>query len=134
MLHPGYLLYSKFNSFEQLTRQDPTGSVVQYVWVGDAGELDQEAGETMLRGHPEVVEAVFLHVVSEAPSPLLAPPPKLVGGRQTAGLLSYACGRCGQGDPVESHGSRRNGTGHGCCRRRAPGCECSKAQRQAAWC
>ena len=49
----------KFNSFEQLVQQDPTGRIMQYVWVGDTGELDQEAGETMLREYPEVVKAVF---------------------------------------------------------------------------
>lgn len=78
----------KFNSFEQLIRQDPTGQIMQYVWVGDTGELDQEAGETMLREYPEVVKAVFLHVVSEFPYPDI-PPPKLINGRPLVFFRTY---------------------------------------------
>lgn len=78
----------KFNSFEQLLRQDPTGSVMRYLWVGDTGELDQEAGETMLREYPEVMKAVFLHVVSERPNPSI-PPPKLVNGRPVVFFRTY---------------------------------------------
>lgn len=78
----------KFNSFEQLIRQDPTGQIMQYVWIGDTGELDQEAGETMLREYPEVVKAVFLHVVSEFPYPSI-PPPKLINGRPVIFFRTY---------------------------------------------
>jgi hypothetical protein len=78
----------KFNSFEQLIRQDPTGRIMQYVWVGDTGELDQEAGETMLREYPEVVKAVFLHVVSETAQPAV-PPPKLINGRPVVFFRTY---------------------------------------------
>jgi len=78
----------KFNSFEQLIRQDPTGRIMQYVWVGDTGELDQEAGETMLREYPEVVKAVFLHVVSETARPAV-PPPKLINGRPVVFFRTY---------------------------------------------
>jgi len=70
----------KFSNFERLIEQDPTGMIMQYVYVGDTGELDQEAGETMLREYPEVVKAVFLHVVSDSPYPRI-PPPKLINGR-----------------------------------------------------
>mmetsp|Transcript_30276 Transcript_30276/g.88561 ORF Transcript_30276/g.88561 Transcript_30276/m.88561 type:complete len:353 (+) Transcript_30276:86-1144(+) len=78
----------KFNSFEQLVQQDPTGRIMQYVWVGDTGELDQEAGETMLREYPEVVKAVFLHVVSEAAGPSV-PAPKLINGRPVVFFRTY---------------------------------------------
>ena len=78
----------KFNSFEQLVQQDPTGQIMRYVWVGDTGELDQEAGETMLREYPEVVKAVFLHVVSETPG-LAIPPPKLINGRPVVFFRTY---------------------------------------------
>ena len=78
----------KFNSFEQLVQQDPTGRIMRYVWVGDTGELDQEAGETMLREYPEVVKAVFLHVVSETPGPAI-PPPKLINGRPVVFFRTY---------------------------------------------
>ena len=80
----------KFNSFEQLVQQDPSGRIMQYVWVGDTGELDQEAGETMLREYPEVVKAVFLHVVSDGhvsgPS---IPAPKLINGRPVVFFRTY---------------------------------------------
>ena len=78
----------KFNSFEQLIRQDPTGQIMQYVWIGDTGELDLEAGETMLREYPEVVKAVFLHVVSEFPYPEISPP-KLINGRAVVFFRTY---------------------------------------------
>ena len=52
--------------------------------------MDQEAGETMLREYPEVVKAVFLHVVSdiEDPPPSL-PPPKLINGRPLVFFKTY---------------------------------------------
>eukprot|EP00565_Helicotheca_tamesis_P004674 CAMPEP_0185731864 /NCGR_PEP_ID=MMETSP1171-20130828/14126_1 /TAXON_ID=374046 /ORGANISM="Helicotheca tamensis, Strain CCMP826" /LENGTH=323 /DNA_ID=CAMNT_0028401215 /DNA_START=168 /DNA_END=1139 /DNA_ORIENTATION=+ len=78
----------KFSNFERLIEQDPTGTIMQYVYVGDTGELDQEAGETMLREYPEVVKAVFLHVVSDAPFPRV-PPPKLINGRPVVFFRTY---------------------------------------------
>ena len=39
----------KFSNFERLIQQDCTGEIMEYAYVGDTGELDQEAGETMLR-------------------------------------------------------------------------------------
>jgi hypothetical protein len=58
--------------------------------VGDTGELDQEAGETMLREYPEVVKAVFLHVVSNEieVSPII-PPPKFINGRPLVFFRTY---------------------------------------------
>eukprot|EP00581_Thalassiosira_minuscula_P008124 CAMPEP_0183705292 /NCGR_PEP_ID=MMETSP0737-20130205/2445_1 /TAXON_ID=385413 /ORGANISM="Thalassiosira miniscula, Strain CCMP1093" /LENGTH=326 /DNA_ID=CAMNT_0025932429 /DNA_START=169 /DNA_END=1149 /DNA_ORIENTATION=- len=85
----------KFNNFERLLEQDPTGQIMQYIYVGDTGELDQEAGETMLREYPEVVQAVFLHVVSFDPpsaypqSGLFIPPPKLINGRPLVFFRTY---------------------------------------------
>lgn len=78
----------KFSNFERLLQQDPTGTIIQYVYVGDTGELDQEAGETMLREYPEVVKAVFLHVVSEQPYPKI-PPSKLINGRPLVFFRTY---------------------------------------------
>jgi hypothetical protein len=78
----------KFNNFERLLQQDLTGTILQYIYVGDTGELDQEAGETMLREYPEVVKAVFLHVVSQDPSPPI-PPPKLINGRPILFFRTY---------------------------------------------
>mmetsp|Transcript_18956 Transcript_18956/g.26757 ORF Transcript_18956/g.26757 Transcript_18956/m.26757 type:complete len:357 (+) Transcript_18956:154-1224(+) len=78
----------KFNNFERLLEQDPTGSILQYVYVGDTGELDQEAGETMLREYPELVKAVFLHVVSDEPNPPI-PAPKVINGRPILFFRTY---------------------------------------------
>lgn len=58
------------------------------MYVGDTGELDQEAGETMLREYPQVVKAVFLHVVSDAPDPVV-PQPKLINGRPLMFFRTY---------------------------------------------
>ena len=68
---------------------------LKYVYVGDTGELDQEAGETMLREYPEVAQAVFLHTVSSDPpssyvqSGLPIPPPKLIEGRPLVFFRTY---------------------------------------------
>lgn len=78
----------KFSNFERLISQDPTGEIIEYVYVGDTGELDQEAGETMLREYPEVVKAVFLHVVSEQPGPTI-PNAKLINGRPIIFFRTY---------------------------------------------
>ena len=49
----------KFNKFERLLEQDPSDTIMNYVRVVDVDEHDQEADETMLREHPQVVKAVF---------------------------------------------------------------------------
>jgi hypothetical protein len=82
----------KFNNFERLLQQDPTGTILQYIYVGDTGELDQEAGETMLREYPQVVKAVFLHVVSAEDAPPNnppIPPPKIINGRPILFFRTY---------------------------------------------
>jgi hypothetical protein len=83
----------KFTNFERLLEQDPTGTILQYVYVGDTGELDQEAGETMLREYPEVVKAIFLHKVSDTTAssnnPVIVPPPRLINGRPIIFFRTY---------------------------------------------
>jgi hypothetical protein len=84
----------KFTNFERLLEQDPTGTILQYVYVGDTGELDQEAGETMLREYPEVVKAIFLHKVSDtiptsSGNPIIVPPPRLINGRPIIFFRTY---------------------------------------------
>ena len=79
----------KFTNFERLLQQDPTGEVLRYVYVGDTGELDQEAAETMLREYPELVQAVFLHVVSGELGDVFIPPPKLINGRPVIFFRTY---------------------------------------------
>ncbi|KAG7374869.1 hypothetical protein IV203_013964 [Nitzschia inconspicua] len=80
----------KFTNFERLIQQDPTGTIFQYIYVGDVGELDQEAGETMLREYPEVVKAVFLHVVSdrEGETPII-PALQFINGRPLVFFRTY---------------------------------------------
>lgn len=79
----------KFTNFERLLQQDPTGTIFQYIYVGDTGELDQEAGETMLREYPEVVKAIFLHSVSNEEGPVNVPPPRLINGRPIVFFRTY---------------------------------------------
>lgn len=84
----------KFSNFERLLQQDPTnGKMLQYVYVGDTGELDQEAGEQMLRFYPELVKAVFLHAVSgevwDGDNYLPIPPAKLINGRPLVFFRTY---------------------------------------------
>jgi len=80
----------KFTNFERLIEQDPTGTIFQYIYVGDTGELDQEAGETMLREYPEVVKALFLHVVTDdVEGPPYLPAPKLINGRPVVFFRTY---------------------------------------------
>jgi len=99
----------KFNNFERLFEQDPTGTIMNYVYIGDVGEYDQEAGETMLREYPQVVKAVFLHVVSsddtEQQININIPPCKLVNGRPVVFFRTYVgaaanCLRLGYMDVV----------------------------------
>lgn len=62
----------------------------KYIYVGDTGELDQEAGETMLREYPEVMKAVFLHVVTDdVEGPPYIPPPKLINGHPVIFFRTY---------------------------------------------
>jgi len=80
----------KFTNFELLIRQDPTGTIMRYVYLGDTGELDQEAGETMLREYPEVVKAVFLHYVTDVPGPVESTPPtRWINGRPIVFFRTY---------------------------------------------
>lgn len=79
----------KFTNFERLLQQDPSGRVMKYVYVGDTGELDQEAGETMLRDYAPFVKAVFLHCVSGERGPVYVPPPKFINGRPLVFFRTY---------------------------------------------
>ena len=62
---------------------------MKYVYVGDTGELDQEAGETMLRDYAPFVKAVFLHCVSGELGPVYVPPPKFINGRPLVFFRTY---------------------------------------------
>lgn len=47
----------------------------------------------MLREYPQVVKAVFLHVVSDTPNPPI-PPPKLINGRPILFFKTYVGAAC----------------------------------------
>jgi len=90
----------KFNNFERLLEQGrelnpdkpydlPGAGALTYAYVGDTGERDQEAGETMLREYPELVLAVFLHTVAYKTWPVPLPPPKLINGRPVVFFRTY---------------------------------------------
>ena len=81
----------KFTNFEQLLQQDPTGGrIMNYIYVGDTGELDQQAGEAMLREYPTLVKAVFLHCVSDSKGGNVPiPSPKLIHGRPLVFFRTY---------------------------------------------
>ena len=82
--------FRKFTNFERLIEQDPSGDVLNYVYVGDTGELDAEAGETMLREYPHLVKAVFLHVVSgELNQEVVVPPSRVINGRMIIYFRTY---------------------------------------------
>jgi hypothetical protein len=79
----------KFTNFERLMEQDPSGRIIKYVYVGDTGELDQEAGETMLRDYAPYVKAVFLHCVSGEDGPVHVPAPRYINGRPLIFFRTY---------------------------------------------
>jgi hypothetical protein len=82
--------FRKFTNFERLIRQDPSGDKLIYIYVGDTGELDAEAGETMLREYPHLVQAVFLHVVSgDLNQEVFVPSPRIINGRMIIYFRTY---------------------------------------------
>ena len=57
----------KFDNFKILQNEQSTYPFpIQYLFVGDTGEMDQFAGEKMLQSLPDKMQALFLHVVSES--------------------------------------------------------------------
>ncbi len=60
-------------------RAEDRFDLTDYVFVGDTGELDQQAGESMVRKYPTRVRALFMHFVSEArPAPPCPPDRRLL--------------------------------------------------------
>jgi hypothetical protein len=82
--------WRKFNNFERLIEQDTSGKrLIKYIYVGDTGELDEEAGVVMLREYSDIVKAVFLHVVSDQPGPVVVPTTRFVNGRPVVYFRTY---------------------------------------------
>ena len=58
----------KFQNFQILLENDMSRNnniIPDYIFVGDTGEKDEEAGERIIQRHAKNVKAVFLHVVSD---------------------------------------------------------------------
>ncbi|CRG97854.1 conserved Plasmodium protein, unknown function [Plasmodium gallinaceum] len=54
----------KFFNFKQLHKYViQQNSVVRYIWIGDTGDMDKQAGEMMIKTFPQRIKAVFLHHV-----------------------------------------------------------------------
>jgi hypothetical protein len=82
--------WRKFNNFERLVEQDTSGRrLMKYIYVGDTGELDEEAGTVMLREYADIVKAVFLHVVSDQPGPVTVAPIRFINGRPLVYFRTY---------------------------------------------
>jgi len=75
----------KFENFEIL-KQSQEGSLdredeeIRYIFVGDTGEMDFDAGKDMLEKYPEHMKALFLHVVSERNQNIVVPEDKFING------------------------------------------------------
>lgn len=71
-LFQDFKAWRKFANFELLAESlgdidrsdDDSRGRREYVFVGDTGEMDREAGELVLSRHPQLVRTVFLHCVS----------------------------------------------------------------------
>ena len=100
----------KFHNFEHLVRMQqqqqaappqysnttfqPPKISMNYIYVGDTGEYDEEAGMAMLQYYPQYVQAVFLHVVSMdeiaiRTSTVHVPPTKYIHGRPMIYFRTY---------------------------------------------
>ncbi|GMI07390.1 hypothetical protein TrRE_jg11027 [Triparma retinervis] len=79
----------KFSNFETLMSANLPATT--YVYVGDTGEMDGEAGEQMLRYYPGLVKGVFLHVVSEDidQGSVEVPRDKILRGRPLVHFRTY---------------------------------------------
>ena len=78
------------------SEKDKEDTTLSYIFVGDVGELDREAGELMLIKYPRSMRALFLHVVSSEPDPPL-PQDILINGLPVLHFRTYvqvgACAR-----------------------------------------
>lgn len=55
--------WRKYQNFQILLEGSPEST--RFIFIGDTGELDEEAAERMLRRFPHRVAAVFMHAVSD---------------------------------------------------------------------
>ncbi|GMH86166.1 hypothetical protein TL16_g10458 [Triparma laevis f. inornata] len=84
--------FRKFKNFESLLSQESLPQI-SYVYLGDTGEYDSQAGLQMLRYYPEKVKGVFLHVVGESlrEREMVRDEDMIVNGRPVMHFITY-CG------------------------------------------
>jgi hypothetical protein len=81
----------KLDNFEILLAKDdrlnkvhggPLGPKQRYIFVGDTGERDEEAGVRMIHKYPGRMRALFLHVVADTDdhSKIVTPPDRVLKG------------------------------------------------------
>ncbi|CAD2094800.1 conserved Plasmodium protein, unknown function [Plasmodium vinckei lentum] len=64
----------KFFNFKQLHKHViHQNSLVRYIWIGDTGDMDKQAGEMMIKTFPQRMKAVFLHHVKGKDDKTLLP-------------------------------------------------------------
>ncbi|CXI60611.1 conserved Plasmodium protein, unknown function [Plasmodium berghei] len=64
----------KFINFKQLHKHVVhQNSLVRYIWIGDTGDMDKQAGEMMIKTFPQRMKAVFLHHVKGKDDETLLP-------------------------------------------------------------
>ena len=92
----------KFENFELMMEdhaQEKNGKRDEYIFVGDTGERDEQAGEFIATKYPKNLRAVFLHVVSMKtdPAAVVIPKDRYVGKvpifyfRTYVGAANKAC-------------------------------------------
>lgn len=55
----------KFDNFQILLKNDDAkGEPRKYVFIGDTGEMDEEAGERIINKYPARMKAIFMHAVT----------------------------------------------------------------------
>jgi len=76
------------NGRRMTSEREKEDTTLSYIFVGDVGELDREAGELMLIKYPRSMRALFLHVVSSEPDPPL-PQDILINGLPVLHFRTY---------------------------------------------
>lgn len=79
----------KFENFKILLSQAPRDEGRCFVFVGDTGELDREAGELMLIHYPHLMRGLFLHVVGDAARSRAVPDDIFINGRPVVFFRTY---------------------------------------------
>eukprot|EP00184_Porphyridium_aerugineum_P000343 CAMPEP_0184698356 /NCGR_PEP_ID=MMETSP0313-20130426/5008_1 /TAXON_ID=2792 /ORGANISM="Porphyridium aerugineum, Strain SAG 1380-2" /LENGTH=576 /DNA_ID=CAMNT_0027157285 /DNA_START=204 /DNA_END=1931 /DNA_ORIENTATION=- len=85
----------KFENFEKLVHAqkrifENQNVGVKYIYIGDTGEMDAEAGYLMAQAYPDIMKAVFLHVVSEQDETDLSYQDRVLNGIPVLYFRTYA--------------------------------------------